>query len=393
MAKKLFEHLNNELLEVWWGLPDGFANYKISYRKEKDHALLKLNKKLTDHLRNSRNGDKVKNDDFGLYFKKFINSNLDISDESIDILINSDYAEFSRDFIKKAKLLDSTLTMENIFQGLRNVWIMHSMQIFFNKRVALTNSVFAYSILYPLTDNYLDDPSLSKKEKTGFNRRFREKIATGTGQAKTIREERIFKMIDLIESEWNRDNYPKVYDALLSILDAQNLSLDQQKMESPFTSDLLGITFYKGGTSVLADAYLIAGILSKEEELFAFYYGVILQLADDLQDIKEDSGNSYSTIMNIQSQIGTLDAVIEKSLNLVEHFLGNVYPIDNKNQKALIEFTRESIQLLIFSVILKNRKLVSRQLYNKVRKNCCFSQGAVKKTENNLYRQLRNLAV
>jgi hypothetical protein len=52
--------------------------------------------------------------------------------------------------------------------------------------------------------------------------------------------------------------------------------------------DILRLTFEKGGASVLADGHLAAGSLTCEEAQFLFGWGALLQLVDDLQDIRQD---------------------------------------------------------------------------------------------------------
>ena len=56
------------------------------------------------------------------------------------------------------------------------------------------------------------------------------------------------------------------------------------------------LSFEKGGASVLADGYLAAGTLSREEVQFIFRWGALLQLVDDLQDIRQDGGEHSLTI-------------------------------------------------------------------------------------------------
>ena len=374
-----FEPLKNEIQELWWTMPSTYHNFEVNYKKEKDLALKDLSSVLLNvvdskdvNIKNELPLDRI---------SSFVVENLNISKESVDVLFNDAYFDYSQSFIDRAKKIDPGLSSGSIFQALRNVWTMHSMQIYLNEPVALTDSVFAYSMLYPLTDNFIDDPKLSKEEKIDFNQRFRHKIKTGHGKGLNTKEKQIFDMIDLIEIDWDRKKYPKVFEALLSILDGQNLSLCQQHLDGVFSHDILGISFYKGGSSVLADAYLVKGNLTPSEEKFAFYYGVILQLADDLQDIKEDLKNHHYTIMNLQHQRGPLDSIFSKYMNFIDYFLQEIYAKDTKEQRALSELTKESIQSLVFAAVLKNKRSVSKSLYQQVKKANHFSRKAYEKTE------------
>jgi hypothetical protein len=52
--------------------------------------------------------------------------------------------------------------------------------------------------------------------------------------------------------------------------------------------DVLAIGLEKGGTSILADGYLVGNTLSSAPAAFLFGWGAFLQLADDLQDVRLD---------------------------------------------------------------------------------------------------------
>jgi hypothetical protein len=72
----------------------------------------------------------------------------------------------SKNFFYKARDFGQELTPENIYQGLRNVWIMNGLQLMMNLPVEITPSVFAYSMIYPYSDNLLDDPNISGIRKS-----------------------------------------------------------------------------------------------------------------------------------------------------------------------------------------------------------------------------------
>jgi len=388
-----FEYLKEEVEKVWWKLDNEYDNFVDKYSKEKDKELIKIKQFLSDYLGQmlKDGGAEPSTDEAMLRMKDFIVNTIGISQWSADTIFDEDYVQCSNDFIKRAKEMDETLGMEGVFQALRNVWTMNSMQIYLGKKLQLTDSVFAYSMLYPFTDNYLDDPNLTKEDKYKFNKRFREKIATGKAEAYTKQEEKIFYMIDLIEGEFDRAKNPKVFEALLAILDGQNMSLGQQHLNDMFNVDVLGISFYKGGSSVLADAYLVGGTLTEQEEKFAFYYGAILQLADDLQDIKEDLKNDHATVMNIQSRLGKIDRLIFKYFNLIEYFIANIYEERSDYQKALKEILISSIELLNFGALIRNKKYITRDLFNKVKMGSNFSPKAYNKVERGFNVQFQKL--
>lgn len=384
MHNYYFNNLKSKLENIWWNCNTSYDNFNNLYLKKNDTKLLEIADLLSDN-------SKDENDVFST-IKLFLKETLNISTGTLEILLKKEFVKYSRDFIRKAKIVDSSLKSESIFQGLRNVWTMHSMQIFFNKKVELTNSIFAYSMLYPLTDNLLDSLKYSKDEKLEFNKRFYNKIKFGSSEIILPEEKNIYKMIDIIESDWERKLYPKVYESLLGILDAQNLSILQHNNPSIYSNDILGITFYKGGTSVLADAHLIKGNLSEEEMLFSYYYGVILQLADDLQDISDDKSAGHSTIMTIESKHNNLDEILCKLLNIIDTFLNDYFDVSTENRNALKEMTTHTIKLLIFAALQKNKRYLGKEILNKVTMNSIFSIKAYKKSEKIFYKKLKSLA-
>lgn len=390
MEKKYFDEINECLLKIWYSMPNTYDSYKRRYSRDKDVALKRLNRVLKSGLKRI-DMDNMEDETIDALINEIQNfavSTIGMSNFAVNEVFKKDYFEFSQEFIERARKVDPNIKREGIFQALRNVWVMHSMQMYLGAEVKITDSVFAYSMLYPLTDNYLDDPDVTNEEKRDFNIRFREKIKTGHGEGKTDCEKKSFEMIDIIGREWNRNDHPKVFESLIAILDGQHGSLHQHNMNSLFDKDLLALTFYKGGSSVLADAYLINGTLTKEQELFAFMYGVILQLADDLQDVESDLSENHFTIMNVQGTLGHLDSILHKMLNLIDYFIEHHYEQDTDAQIALRELTLESIQLLIFEALMRSKRYISSKVYKNVCLGSHFSSKAYRKVEKSFNKQL-----
>ncbi len=84
----------------------------------------------------------------------------DYSDEQLQLIISEPMIKSSWKFLKVARHYDSEITIEDAFQAMRNVWIMNGLQLLMGMEIKLTPSVFAYSMLYPYTDNYLDDNNI-----------------------------------------------------------------------------------------------------------------------------------------------------------------------------------------------------------------------------------------
>ncbi len=387
----LFESLLQEYRKMWW--ESSPLKEPSLIRPYLDRQLIKANdqefiglKKEMIYLFKHMDRREPMSEEKKIVIKDrvmdFLNITLGVERKSCEILDEEGYYEMTLAFMERAKDLDDSFSFDDIFQALRNVWVMISLQIYYDMQVELTDSVFAYSMLYPLTDNYLDDPTISYHEKKTFNKRFYTKIKTGESQGLNPEETRIFHMIDLIEGQFSRQEYPEVFTSLLAILDGQNKSLDQQNMDSLFDIDLLGYTFYKGGSSVLADAYLVKGALTNEESMFAYGYGVILQIADDLQDINEDMDNGHKTMINVEGRFGLLDGLLNRYESFINYFLRIVFQRDNKKRESLYAIILVSIEMLFFDGVMSNRKYCSRTYIRNFSLDSRFSNKGYRKHNN-----------
>ena len=238
---------------------------------------------------------------------------LDSPEGNVDLFFTEAAFEATRQFIRKARTFEPKISEQDLFQALRNLWVIHSVQLLLDGPITLSPATFAYSMLYPWTDNYLDDPLVGAGAKTEFGHWLTSRLEGSEGGLSDSRAVQVGDLIGLIESDYPRDLYPEVYLSLQAIHNAQMASLRQQgPNEIVGTQQLLRVTFAKGGASVLADAYLIRGHLSTQEADFMFGYGVLLQLMDDLQDLPDDLVKKHSTMLTQCATRGTLDEVVSK---------------------------------------------------------------------------------
>lgn len=245
------------------------------------------------------------------------------------------------DFAAAAEGYDCSLHPAELFQASRNAWTCYALQLLYG-RVGLNDGITGYSLLYPYSDNHLDDPKLAPVAKRDFQRRFRHWLAgqglkaeeksiaaresavkkadgpttavaaveaqkgeeDGSGVQPTASdtiaasvfedltpqgdsERKVWDQVRLIQRRFPLPEHAPVAHALVAILDAQTASLRQHTLPgapAPPLALLEDITFYKGGTSVLADAFLApVEPLSVGLQAFAFAFGVALQLVDDIQ--------------------------------------------------------------------------------------------------------------
>ncbi len=284
---------------------------------------------------------------------------LDVPDEGpgVESLLKEGLAEVGFDLARRARRLDPTVSIVDILQAARNAWVACGVQAMLGKQIRLTPGIFAYSMLYPYSDNFLDDGSVSREAKLTFSERFESCLEGEQELAATRLEGVVWELVAMIEDEFPRDEYPGVWASLLAIHRAQTRSIDQMHREGLHSggapnraSRTLDLTVTKGGTSVLADAYLAAGHLTAFEAKVAFDWGVVLQLGDDLQDFHGDRARGSRTLFTGAAAFGALDGVTNKTFHFSRSVMREVaaLPTCPAVMKSLLE--RSSRLFLIRSV-------------------------------------------
>lgn len=234
-----------------------------------------------------------------------------------ELVLGDEFYRSSLAFARRARQLDASLPPEDLCQAMRNVWIANSLQLLLGLPVECTEGVSAYSLLYPLTDNYLDDPTVSDPAKTAFNGRLGERLRGGTTRAMDSRESVAFRLVARIEAEWPRQSWPEVWESLLTIHRAQEASLLQHGSPGLDERQLLTLSIAKGAASVWADAALVAGRLDDGALRFAVGYGFALQLLDDLQDARADRAAGHRTLFSTALDHGPLDELVARLFHFV----------------------------------------------------------------------------
>jgi len=233
------------------------------------------------------------------------------------------FYETTARFVRESRAFDPEMRVEDVGQALRNAWIMNSLQLLFDLEVAFSPAIFAYSMLYPCTDNLLDDPDVTPGAKADFGRQLGRRLSGAPVLPRSTHEQKAFALVDRIETQYSRRRHPDVFRSLLAIHRAQQASLVQQGGDGAADDEtLLCISVAKGGASLLADGYLVAGRLSPEESELCFGYGVFLQLLDDLQDCRVDRDAGHATLFTRAAATGTLDRVTGRLHRLMHRVLG-----------------------------------------------------------------------
>jgi hypothetical protein len=283
-------------------------------------------------------------------FRTFLQDIFDFDEAHLEIILSDEFRNVSRDFFYKAREFGPELSPENIYQGLRNVWIMNGLQLMINIPVEITPSVFAYSMIYPYSDNYLDDPNISNPEKQEFSARFNSRLHGEKIQTENHTESQLFRLVGMFEEQYKRDDFPEVYESLYAIQKGQTDSLKLLKLSGLSDSEIRKICFEKGGASVLTDGYLVAGKLTQKQEQALIGYGIYLQLLDDIQDMKEDSDANTKTMCTSLERI-KLGEFVNHTIHFGRAALEEMKCFSAPNVDVFLNLMNRSIETMIIESI------------------------------------------
>jgi hypothetical protein len=281
--------------------------------------------------------------------RRVAREHLECDTAGLNQLFSAEGLEATRQFLREAKAFAPTITDQSLFQALRNVWVTHSVQLLLHASVTLSPAVFAYSMLYPWTDNLLDDPRLGPEAKIAFGDWLRLRLAGETAPP-DIHCEQVGALVGKIEQLYPRAEFPEVYLSLQAIHQAQMRSLHQQDTARAWDERaLLDLSIAKGGTSVLADACLVRGWLTDDEAEFMFAYGVVLQLMDDVQDLHDDLINGHMTIFTRQAKLGALDGVTRRLWAFARKVLGT-------RSGSIMDLIQDNLKFLLLQAVARSRE-------------------------------------
>ena len=138
----------------------------------------------------------------GLALMDVARATLGADERALETLLGCGFLEATTEFARMARRFDPTITSEDIYQAGRNVWTANFLQLLLGIPVRVTLAIFAYSMLYSYSDNYLDDPAISTATKLAFNARFGARLA-GEPLAPRDRHEQISSdLVGIIEGQF-----------------------------------------------------------------------------------------------------------------------------------------------------------------------------------------------
>jgi hypothetical protein len=308
-------------------------------------------------------------------FARFSATALGLEPDAIDLLTN-DFLPVGTKLARWARRFDPSLSMPDIVQACRNAWTACGLQPLLGQSIGITPSILGYSLLYPYSDNYLDRVDISREAKLRFSERFRDRLRGEAALAEDDREAAIWTLVGLIEEQYPRAEFPEVFDCLLAIHRAQEQSIAQLERSGNFDeAQLLALSCAKGGTSVMADACLSHGRLSPQESRFSFGWGVLLQLGDDLQDVRQDLDRGSATLFSRAAAAGVpLDLLVMQLLRFSEQVGAQMDELPNGNE-MLRGLLRMSWRSLIIGAIAESHQFFTPEFLQEAERCSPFRYG------------------
>jgi hypothetical protein len=312
----------------------------------------------------------------------------DLTPSQLEILLQRGMPQSLVEFAQTARTHHS-ISDDEIFQASRNVGVMNTLQLMLGQQCRLTPAVISYSLLYPYSDNYLDNPKIPAATKREFNVRFGRRLAGEKDATSNPLEKQIFSLVATIESEKDRESMPEVYDALSAIQRAQSKSLELEGAKQPGMDKVLAVTIEKGGTSVLADAYLIAeNGLNPRQVRFIFGLGVFLQLVDDLQDLKQDRKSGNITLFCLEAKnAGALESLANRAIAFGTLVMDYLDSFTATGIDPLKEVIRMSVAQLVISAVFASRDFFRSEYLSQLEAHFPFRSAYLSKIRSTLKKQ------
>jgi hypothetical protein len=366
----------NHFVGVWEESAETLPGFNRSYSAEEQNARENNFNAFQEKVKNFQSKKNIRalkerdpGQTFFPVFRAFLQNVFDFEPDQLEIILSDEFKNVSKDFFYKARMFGPELPPENIYQGMRNVWIMNGLQLMMGIPVEITPSVFAYSMIYPYSDNLLDDLSITAKEKQDFSHRFNQRLHGENVEPQNHTESQLFRLVGMFEEQFPRHEFPKVYESLYAIQQGQTRSLNLINCNGLEESVIREICFEKGGASVLADGYLVAGRLSPEQEQALFGYGIYLQLLDDIQDVKEDAEAQTKTFFSCLGGTPDLGAFVNRTIHFGRMAMEELRCFKGTEMETMLRLMNRSIETMVIESVGLNPQFYSKDYLNSLEKH------------------------
>ena len=314
----------------------------------------------------------------------FARAALDLDDAHLKLLVQG-FPYLAKSLAEQARRFDPALSATDIFQASRNVWTAAGLQVLLGQPLQLTPSIFSYSMLYPYTDNLLDDPQTSAKTKSAFNRRFRARLQGESPQPADHRERKVSALVETIESQYDRARHPDVYQSLLAIQNAQEESVGLRCEAGLPSEQVLHGVFAKGGTSVLADALSGGGRADPSAGGVRVRLGRAAATGRRSPGCRRRPGGRHVYTLQRDFQSEPLDVVTNRVFEFGELVFAGLDTFLTPSAEPLKQLIRQSAAILLITAAGAAHELHTRPYIRELERHSPFRFGFVREHREYFY--------
>lgn len=306
--KQLRSACFKQVIPNWHSMPDTFPDFLPVFSQEEkaynEELISSFRQDLQDLQDIQENPSEAQKEEIKKKIHGFLEKeNILHVREHISEELLREFEESMECFVERVKDFDASLSRESIWQAMRNYLIYAIIVNLQGERQNCRDTILGYSLLYPYTDNYIDKLHRKNSRKNSYNDLIRRTLSGEDICPENAYEEKTKQLLRLVLNYYSHDSHKQksAADLLLLMLKAQEKSILQihrlgtRKLPG---EEILRISVWKGGLSVFLD-YMFSidfdtDSVTEEERYFYLCFGLILQLADDLQDAEEDKKNRTS---------------------------------------------------------------------------------------------------
>ena len=375
----------HEIRNAWMAAPDSFPDFlteiSIEAKTQNEQYIQNISENFQKQLKffpvNAKRRGKWKQKMTGMLDHVLSEETIIGVHFAMDQQSLGTFQDELKDFLIHAREFAPELSIEEIGQAIRNYVVYMMFNEMNQLRPGFSMAGFGYSMLYPFTDNYIDNPQCSDRDKIKYNQIIRDKIEGKKVHPESMHQQKTCELLSAIESEYPRDSDSTIFTLLSLMLEAQEDSLRQQSKGISLTlPERLDISLYKGGISVLIDRFFVKKEITEDDLIFYLGFGFFLQLADDLQDIREDSAAGHQTVLTVDESCGYK----EKTVNKMLHFVHQILHDFQAENDVFKNFVLNNCYQLVYSSAAGSREFFSKPYLEILEKYLPVTYPFLKKT-------------
>ena len=282
--------------------------------------------------------------------------------EYMGIPLFQDYLKSMCSFLRATREYDKNITASQIWQALRNYLIFGMIVAMTGEKQTFHDAIMGFSLLYPYTDNYIDDTTISGKDKDAFNRMIYDTLRGADPSVTDALQRKTKQCVEMCRNYRGGSCKEEASKLCLLMLDAQAKStafmgMTEKDYETK-KAEILDMLAYKGGMSVLIDYFFSVPEMDEKGIIFYRQFGLLLQMADDIQDIGDDLKSETPTFF---SEVGS---VAERDANLYQlmHFTREIFEAYDSGEYPVRRFMLRNCLILYMSAVLRSEAFFSEEL-------------------------------